>query len=143
MVTLADLLRPDRTVNLPLIMLAGLAEYRQQHNRAVGPAPIRYPDRHLVKPEPQFPHRILQVIRPRPAQPGTLLGEHAGDLVDPFEVTVAEAVEPVADLRLQLEAVQLPLPASVAHAGHGTDSHRLRMGAECNDHTGIASIDGR
>jgi hypothetical protein len=35
-VTLADLLRPDRPVDLPLVMLAGPAEYRQEHGRAVG-----------------------------------------------------------------------------------------------------------
>ena len=96
-----------------------------------------------MKPEPQFPYRVLQVIRPRPAEPGALLGEHAGDLVDPLEVAVAEAVQPVADLRLQLEAVQLPVPVPVAHAGHGTDGrrHRVRRG-ECNDRTRIAGSDG-
>jgi hypothetical protein len=61
-VTLADLLCPDRPVNLPLIMLAGFPEHRQQHDRPIGPAPIRYADRHLVKPEPQFPHCALEVI---------------------------------------------------------------------------------
>jgi hypothetical protein len=54
--------RPDRPVDLPLIMLAGLAEHGQQHDHTVGPAPIRYPDGHLVKPDAEFPHRALQVI---------------------------------------------------------------------------------
>jgi hypothetical protein len=39
-VTLADLLRADRPVNLPLIMLAGLPEHRQQHDHAIGPATL-------------------------------------------------------------------------------------------------------
>jgi hypothetical protein len=44
-VPLPDLLRPDRPVDLPRIMLAGLPEHRQQHDCAIGPAPIRYPGR--------------------------------------------------------------------------------------------------
>jgi hypothetical protein len=35
-VTLADLLRPDRPVDLPRIMLASLPEHRQQHDCAIG-----------------------------------------------------------------------------------------------------------
>jgi hypothetical protein len=61
-VTFTELLRPDRPVDLPLIMLAGLAEHGQQHDHAVGPAPIRYPDGQLVKPDAEFPHRAHQVI---------------------------------------------------------------------------------
>jgi hypothetical protein len=34
--------------------------------------------------------------------------EQAADLIDPLVVAVAEAVEPVADFRFQLEPVQLP-----------------------------------
>ena len=45
-------------------------------------------------------------------------------LVDPLEVAVGQAVQPVADLKLQLEAVQFP--ALLARAGHGTDSCRHR-----------------
>lgn len=60
MIMFADLLRPDRPADLPLIMLAGLTEYREQHDQAIGPAPIRYPDRHLMKPDAQFPHGAFQ-----------------------------------------------------------------------------------
>ena len=100
MVTLADLLCPDRPVDLPLVMLAGLAEHRQQHDRAIGPAPIRYPDRNLVKPDTKFPYPSLQMIGPWPTKPGALLREHAAHLVDPFEIAVAQAVQPLVDLRL-------------------------------------------
>ena len=40
----------------------GLAERREQHDRAVGPAPIRYPGGHPVKPDAQFPYGAVQVI---------------------------------------------------------------------------------
>src|SRR5262249_46242132 len=66
--------------------------------------------------------RALQVIGPWLTQPGALLREQAAHFVDPFEVAVAEAVQPVADLRFQLEVVQLP--ALIAYAGHGTDDGR-------------------
>jgi len=56
------------------------------------------------------------VIRPRDAQFGALLGEQAAYLIDPLEVAVAETVQPVADLRFELEVVQAPYPA--AHAVH-------------------------
>ena len=51
-----------RPVDLPLVMLTGLAEHREQHDGAVGPASIRYPGRCLVKPDAKFPYRPLQVI---------------------------------------------------------------------------------
>jgi hypothetical protein len=37
-----------------------------------------------------------------------VLGEHAAYLVDLLEVAVAEAVQPVTDLRFELEVVQPP-----------------------------------
>jgi hypothetical protein len=40
-ITLAGLLRPDRPVNLALIMLVGLLEQRQQHDRAIVARPGR------------------------------------------------------------------------------------------------------
>jgi hypothetical protein len=92
MVMLTHLLCPDRPINLPLVMLASLAEHRQQHDRAIGPAPIRYPDRYLAKPDPKFPYRALQMIRPWPAEPSAFLREHATQLVDPFEVAAAETL---------------------------------------------------
>jgi len=52
------------------------------------------------------------VIGPWAAQFGAFLGEHAAYLVDPLEVAVAEAVQPVADLGFEpevLEARILPL----------------------------------
>ena len=58
------------------------------------------------------------MIRPRAAQFGPFLGEHAAHLVDPFEVAVAEAVQPVADLRLELEVIQAPYPAAHAWLGY-------------------------
>jgi hypothetical protein len=54
------------------------------------------------------------VIRPRPAQFGALLREQAAHLIDTLIVAVAETVQPVADLRLQLEAVQVS-----SRTGHG------------------------
>ena len=47
----------------------------------------------------------------RAAEFGALLREHPADLIDPLEVAVAEAVQPVADLmlRLKLEVVQVAL----------------------------------
>ena len=44
------------------------------------------------------------MIRPRAAHFSAFLGEHAADLVDPLEVAVAEAVQPAADLRFELES---------------------------------------
>jgi hypothetical protein len=55
------------------------------------------------------------MVRPGAAEFGALFGEHAADLVDALVVAVAEAVEPVAHLRLQLQAVQ-----SARRIGHGT-----------------------
>lgn len=52
-------------------MLAGLVEHRQQHDRVIGPAPYRYPDGYLAKPEAKFPYRAFQVIGPGPAERGT------------------------------------------------------------------------
>jgi hypothetical protein len=61
-IALALLLGTNRSVDLALLVLAGLLENGEHHDRAVGPAPIRYPDRHPSKPNPQFPDLPLQVI---------------------------------------------------------------------------------
>jgi hypothetical protein len=58
----ADLLSADGTVDLPLVVLAGLSKHGQQHNRPVGRTPIRYPDGGLGKPEPQFPDLAFKVL---------------------------------------------------------------------------------
>jgi hypothetical protein len=43
MVALADLLGPDSAIDLPLVVLAGLAKHRQEHDRPVGRTPVRLP----------------------------------------------------------------------------------------------------
>jgi hypothetical protein len=48
------------------------------------------------------------VIRPWAAEFAALLGEQATYLVHAPEVAVAEALQPVADLRFELEVVQPP-----------------------------------
>jgi hypothetical protein len=50
------------------------------------------PRRNITQPDPQFPDRPVQVIRPRAAEFGAFLGGHAADRVDPLVVAVAEAV---------------------------------------------------
>jgi hypothetical protein len=105
-VSLAEFLGADCPVDLPLLVLAGLPEGRQQDDSPIRSTPVRYPGRNLAKPDPEFPDGPFQVIRPRPAQFGAPYGEQAADLIDAFVVAVAEAVQPVADLWLQLEAIQ-------------------------------------
>jgi hypothetical protein len=48
------------------------------------------------------------VIRPRAAEFAALLGEQAAYLVHAPEVAVAEALQPVADFRFELEVIQAP-----------------------------------
>lgn len=115
---------PDRPVDLPLAMLPGLPEHGQQHDRPLSSTPVRDPGCNITQPDPQLPHRSLQVIRPQAAQLGPFLGEQAAFLVDSFEVAVAEATQPVADLRFELEVVQAPYAA--AHAWPG---YRLEAGS--------------
>ena len=55
MLALARALGADSPVDLPLVVLAGLMEHGQHDDRAIWSAPIRYPDRHPRKPNPQFP----------------------------------------------------------------------------------------
>jgi hypothetical protein len=93
-------------------VLPGLAEHCQQHDRPFSSTPVRDPGRNITQPDPQFPDRSVQVIGPRPAEFGAFLGEHAADLVDPLEVAVAEAGQPVADLGLELDVMQTPYPAA-------------------------------
>jgi hypothetical protein len=108
-VSLAGLLRADGPVDLPLLVLAGLTERGQQHDSPIRGTPVRYPGRDIAKPDPQLPDGAFQVVRPGAAEFAALLGEQPADLVDALVIAVAEGVEPVADLRLQLEAVQLPV----------------------------------
>jgi hypothetical protein len=65
-----------------------------------------YPRRNIAKSKTELPHRPFQVVRLRAAELGAFLGEQAADLIDALVVAVTEAVEPVADFRLQLEAVE-------------------------------------
>jgi hypothetical protein len=105
-VALAGLLRAYRPVDLPLIVLAGLAEHGQQHNPPIRSTPVGEAGRNIAEPDPQFPDRPVQVVRPRAAKFGALLGKQAADLIDTLIVAVAEAVQLVADLRLELEPVE-------------------------------------
>jgi hypothetical protein len=58
----AQFLSPDRPVNLPLVVLPGLAERREEHDRPTWSTPARYPGRNIAKPDPQLPYRPLKVI---------------------------------------------------------------------------------
>lgn len=73
---------------------------------------MRYPGRDIAKPDTQLPHRSVQVVRPGSAKLGAFLSHQAAHLVYSLVVAAAEAVEPVADFRLQLKAVQFPLRVS-------------------------------
>ena len=84
-------------------MLPGLAEHGQEHDRPISSTPVRDPGATSRSRIRSSQTASLQVIRPRAAQFGAFLGEHAAYLVDPLEVAVAEAVQPVADLRFELE----------------------------------------
>jgi len=112
--TLAQYLRPDCPVDLPLVVLPGLAEYGKEHDPAISSTPVRDPRRNITQPDPQLPDRSFEVVRPRAAQFRALLGEHPAYFVDPLEVVIAEAVEPIADLWFELEVMQAPY--SPAHA---------------------------
>ena len=89
-------------------MLTDLPEHSQQHDPPIRSTPVRDPGRNIAKPEPQLPHGSFQVVRPRAAEFAAPLREQPADLIDALVVAVAEAVEPVADLGLELEAVQVP-----------------------------------
>jgi hypothetical protein len=80
MVTFACLLHPDRPVDLPLVMLPGFPEHRQEHDLPIS-STLRDPRRNITEPDPQLPDRSLQVIGPRTAEFGAFLGEHAAYLV--------------------------------------------------------------
>jgi hypothetical protein len=121
-ITFTCLLCPDRSVDLPLVMLLGFPEYGQEHDRPLRSTPVRDPGRNIAQPDPQLPDWPLQVIGLWAAQLGALFGEHAAYFVDPLEVTVAEAVQPFADLRFELEVVQAPYPAAHAWSGYRSSS---------------------
>jgi len=98
-VTFACFLCPDRSVDLPLVMLFGLPEYGQEHDRPLRSTPVRDPGRNIAQPDPQLPDRSLQVIGPRAAQFGALFGEHAALLPmlhESFWVVVGTAAPVIA-----------------------------------------------
>lgn len=94
MVSFAGLLRADGPVDLPLLVLPGLAEHGQQHDSPIRSTPVRDPGRNIAKPDPQLPHGSFQVVRPRAAEFAALLREQPADLIGALVVAVAEAVEP-------------------------------------------------
>jgi hypothetical protein len=91
-------LRPDRPVDVLLVVLAGFAEHDQQHDRP----PQQFTRKVILaatsRSRIRRSDRSLQVIWPRAAQFVSLLSEHATYLVDALEIVIAEAAEPVADL---------------------------------------------
>ena len=48
-VALAQFLRPDRPVDLPLVMLPGLAEHGEEHDLPIRSTPVRYPRCNIAK----------------------------------------------------------------------------------------------
>src|SRR5262249_27446290 len=108
MVALADLLRSNRSVDLPLIVLPDFAEHREQHDQPLRSTPVSHPAGNVAESDPQLPDRTVQVVRPRAAQLHTLLREHPGHLVDSLEVAIAQAVQPGTNLRFDLEVVHVP-----------------------------------
>ena len=69
------------------------------------------------------------MVRPGAAEFGALLGEHPHTSSTRLKSLIAEAVQPVADLRFELEVMQAPY--SAAHASsdywtYGPDVARLR-----------------
>jgi hypothetical protein len=87
MVALADLLGPDSAIDLPLVVLAGLAEHGQEHDRPVGRTPVRYPDGGPGKPEPQFPDLAFEVLR-------------CSDQGPPSELSFSASMPAISSLRL-------------------------------------------
>jgi hypothetical protein len=73
-VALAALLCSDGPVDLPVVVLLGLPEHRQQHDPSISSTPVGDPRRNITQPDPQFPDRAFQVIRPWPAEFAALLG---------------------------------------------------------------------
>lgn len=107
MVAFADLLRPDRPVNLSLIVLFGLTESREQHDRPTRSTPVRHPSCNITQPNTQFPDRPFQVIRPWTTKLGPFFRQETGHLVNPFEIAVTQVVEPLSNLGLNLKAIRL------------------------------------
>ena len=81
------------------------------------------------------------MIGPRAAQFGALFGEHAAYFIDPLEVAVAEALQPVADRRFKLESYRrriLPLTLGQVTA-RPTRRGRLPYGPDRPAGTGAQS----
>jgi hypothetical protein len=133
--TLAQFLRPglpDCPVDLPLVVLPGLAEHGQEHDPPISRTPVRDPGRNITKTDPQLPD-------PRPLLPGdqtkgrpvpALLGDHPAHFVDALEVVITEAIQPVADLWFELKVMQAPYPAAHEWLDY-------RQAAGCGTHTGM------
>jgi hypothetical protein len=88
--------------------------------------------RNVTQPDPQLPDRSVQVIRSRAAEFSAFLGEHAADLVDPLEVAVAEAVQPLVDFRFELEVIQTPYPFAHAWSDYRADGSVRRLRDTCS-----------
>src|SRR6266566_227169 len=144
--TSAAVVAPAPPVDLPLIVLPGLAEHGQEHDHPLSSTPVRDPGRNVTQADPQFPDRSFQVIGPRAAEFGAFLGEHAAYLIDPLEVDVAEAVQPVTDFGLELEVIQAPYPAAHAWPGYRVcsrtqpDRDRILPGRRASGPSGISSL---
>jgi GNAT superfamily N-acetyltransferase len=61
-VALTGFLRADGAVDLPLLVLAGLAEHCQQDDPPIRSTPVRYPGRDIPKPDPQLPGIAVQHV---------------------------------------------------------------------------------
>jgi len=51
-IALAEFLRPDCPVDLPLVVLPSLSEHRQEHDPPISSTPVRHPGRNIAKPDP-------------------------------------------------------------------------------------------
>jgi predicted enzyme related to lactoylglutathione lyase len=127
-VALACLLGADGAIDLPLVVLAGLAEHGQHHDRAIWPAPVRYPDRHLGKPNPQLPDLAFQVIGPMEAMICPLLTYRdiqraMAELHDLFDLEVVWLADDAAEIRWNggVAVAQADQPEMLhgSHVGHG------------------------
>jgi hypothetical protein len=88
-IPLTGLLRADGPVDLPLLVLPGLAEHGQQHDPPIRSTPVRDPGRNIPEPQPQLPHGSFQVIRPRAAEFAALLCEQPADLIESLSLSLS------------------------------------------------------
>lgn len=102
---LAQLLRADRAINLPLVMLPDLAEHGEEDDFPIRSTPVSYPGSNITKPYPQLPNCSIKMVGPRSAQFGTPLCEHPADLIDSLELALGKAIQPVTDFRFELKVI--------------------------------------